>query len=252
MTGPVCRYCVSAIGAHTLPAAFLIFPIVHHYEGRSLLQRCCNLVRESRLQLIPAPPGLQPPCGDQGPAGAARPKACNVMVGSIPSLLPHHAQQPAAAKSGCAAEEGRLLAVGGGTEAGLGGISQPHPIGIVQWLSLADSEQCALLVEHCLDRLFGPDCIDQLLLPSAQQQPPPPVTYYGPVSVLRAVLSCPPLQSLMAGLRSGTKDEVLRRVAGVQGPAPSIHQQCKELPGGTDVSTKVSVWLSDLVGRWIQ
>ena len=231
----------------TLSAAFLIFAVVHHYEVRSLLQRCCNLVRESRLQLLPTPPSQQqPPCGDHGLAGAGPehrpPAAGEAMVGNIPSASLGPGQQPAAAEGGSIAEEGRLLAIGDHSATGLDGISESHPICIMQWLSLADSVQCVPLVEHCLDQLFGPDCVNQLLPSPAPQQPlllPP-----GPVSVLRAILSCPPLEALMAGMRSGTKDEVLRRVAGLRGPTPSIHQQNKEpLFGETEYPTRVGGYL---------
>ena len=67
-----------------------------------------------------------------------------------------------------------------------------HP-GLVQWLALADSKQCAPLVESCLSQLLPSDSND----------------------TIRRALASPHLCKLVDGLHSETKTDIMRKMAGL-------------------------------------
>ena len=73
-----------------------------------------------------------------------------------------------------------------------------HP-GLVQWLALADSKQCAPLVESCLSQLLPSDSND----------------------TIRRALASPHLFKLMDCLRSETKTDIMCKMAEL----PLIRQQ---------------------------
>ena len=67
-----------------------------------------------------------------------------------------------------------------------------HP-GLVQWLALADSKQCAPLVESCLSQLLPADSND----------------------IIRRALASPHLRKLVDGLHSETKMDIMCKMAGL-------------------------------------
>ena len=67
-----------------------------------------------------------------------------------------------------------------------------HP-GLVQWLALADSKQCAPLVESCLSQLLPSDSND----------------------TIRRALASPHLCEMVDGLHSETKTDIIRKMAGL-------------------------------------
>ena len=67
-----------------------------------------------------------------------------------------------------------------------------HP-GLVQWLALADSKQCAPLVESCVSQLLPSDSND----------------------TIRRALASPHLRKLVDGLHSETKTGIMCRMAGL-------------------------------------
>ena len=67
-----------------------------------------------------------------------------------------------------------------------------HP-GLIQWLALADSKQCAPLVESCLSQLIPADSND----------------------TIRRALASPHLCKLVDGLHSETKTDIMRKMAGL-------------------------------------
>ena len=67
-----------------------------------------------------------------------------------------------------------------------------HP-GLVQWLALADSKQCAPLVESCLSQLLS----------------------WASNDTIRRALASPHLCQLVDGLRSETKLDIMRKMAGL-------------------------------------
>ena len=68
-----------------------------------------------------------------------------------------------------------------------------HP-GLVQCLALADAKQCDSLVQSCLSQLIKPS--------SATQN-------------IHSALASPHLDKLMDGLRSDTKDKIIRKLVGL-------------------------------------
>ena len=83
-----------------------------------------------------------------------------------------------------------------------------HP-GLVQWLALADSKQCAPLVESCLSQLLPSDSND----------------------TVRRALASPHLRKLMDGLHSETKTDIMRNMAWLP---LSCEQVSLMLLGGTE------------------
>ena len=69
----------------------------------------------------------------------------------------------------------------------------PKNPGLVQWLALADSKQCAPLVESCLSQLLPSDSND----------------------TIRRALASPHLCKLVDGLHSETKTDIMRKMAGL-------------------------------------
>ena len=71
--------------------------------------------------------------------------------------------------------------------------SVPNHPGLVQWLALADSKQCAPLVESCLMQLLPLDSND----------------------TIRRALASPHLRKLVDGLHSETKTDIMCKMAGL-------------------------------------
>ena len=70
-----------------------------------------------------------------------------------------------------------------------------HP-GLVQCLALADAKQCDSMVQSCLSKLIKPGSV------SSHEK-------------IFSALSTPHLDTLIDGLRSGTKSKIIRRMAGL-------------------------------------
>ena len=68
-----------------------------------------------------------------------------------------------------------------------------HP-GLVQCLALADAKQCDTLVQSCLSQLIKPGSVAQNI---------------------HGALASPHLDKLMDGLRSDTKDKIIRKLVGL-------------------------------------
>ena len=68
-----------------------------------------------------------------------------------------------------------------------------HP-GLVQCLALADAKQCDSLVQSCLSQLIKPGSVTQNI---------------------HDALASPHLDKLMDGLRSDTKDKIIRKLVGL-------------------------------------
>ena len=67
-----------------------------------------------------------------------------------------------------------------------------HP-GLIQWLALADSKQCAPLVETCLSQLLCQDSDE----------------------AIHEAVASPHLRQLIVGLRPETKDNIIFKMAGL-------------------------------------
>ena len=75
-----------------------------------------------------------------------------------------------------------------------------HP-GLIQWLALADSKQCAPLVESCLSRLLKHDS-----------------------DAVHGALASPQLRKLMVGLHPDTVTDITCKMAGLPLGFKVIHQ----------------------------
>ena len=69
-----------------------------------------------------------------------------------------------------------------------------HP-GLVQCLALADAKQCDTLVQSCLSHLIKPGSFTENI---------------------HGALASPHLDKMMDGLRSETKDKIIRKLVGLQ------------------------------------